>query len=276
MQSLSVDLRSRAGGPKLRAVDDVSFDIGAGETLGLVGQSGSGKSTIGRALLGLVPIANGAVTFDGVDVTHAGFKQRRALSSRIQVVFQDPYSSLNPARKIGLTLAEPLRVRGSIDKTEKRELVRSALERVGLPAEAANRYPAHFSGGQRQRIAIARALILSPRLVILDEPVSALDLSVQAQILNLLATLQKEVGLSYLFISHDLAVVRYLSQHIAVLKGGHIVEYGSADDLYRRPAHPYTRALLAAAPVPDPAIQRGRSVALMREQSGLDAKPVRV
>jgi peptide/nickel transport system ATP-binding protein len=265
LRDLVVEFTRRRGAPPLRAVDGVSFDVRAGETVGLVGQSGSGKTTIGRAILGLVAPTAGSILFDGREITHAGFRERRALSAHLQVVFQDPYSSLNPTRKIGQTLAEPLTVHLKLGKEEIAERVREGLERVGLPAGAAERYPAQFSGGQRQRIAIARALMLSPRLVICDEPVTALDLSVQAQVLNLLAELQRELALSYLFIAHDLAVVRYLSHRIVVLNKGRVVESGPADEVYRRPTHPYTQALLAAAPVPDPAIQRGRSSALVEE-----------
>ena len=246
--------------PPLRAVDGVSFTAAAGETLGLVGESGSGKTTIGRAILGLVPVGGGTISFDGTSITHAGHRERRRLSSDLQVVFQDPYSSLNPTRTVGQTLTETLRVQGASQATA-RARARELLERVGLPPEAVNRYPAHFSGGQRQRIAIARALMAQPRLVICDEPASALDLSVQAQVLNLLRELQDELHLTYLFIAHDLAVVRHLSHRIIVLYHGRIMEQGSAADVYSNPIHPYTQALLAAAPVPDPDEQRRRRIA---------------
>jgi peptide/nickel transport system ATP-binding protein len=244
----------------MTAVNGVSLSIGTGETVGLVGESGSGKSTIGRAILGLTPVSAGTVTFDGADVTHWTSKQRRPLSSELQVVFQDPYSSLNPARTVGQTLAEGLRYqRDTVTSAQVGEKVRTTLQQVGLPADAATRFPGHFSGGQRQRIAIARALMGSPRLVICDEPVSALDLSVQAQVLNLLKELQSRLGLSYLFISHDLAVVRYMAQRIVVLYRGMIMEEGDAEEVYRRPAHPYTRTLLESAPIPDPRLQRERA-----------------
>ena len=261
VRDLSVEFRQGRRRPPLRAVDGVSLEIGAGETLGLVGESGSGKSTIGRAILGLTPVASGSVSFDGQDITRAGPRRRRALSSRMQVVFQDPYSSLNPTRTIGQTLAEPLLVHRDLDRTQTGAQVRAMLDRVGLPADTADRYPGQFSGGQRQRIAIARALMLSPELVICDEPVSALDLSIQAQVMNLLDELQRELHLSYLFIAHDLAVVRHLSHRIVVLYRGQVMESGPAAQVYTRPAHPYTRALLAAAPVPDPVQQHARRTA---------------
>jgi peptide/nickel transport system ATP-binding protein len=243
-----------------RAVDEVSFQIAVGETVGLVGESGSGKSTIGRAIVGLTPVTGGSISFAGDNITRAGRTQRRTLSKSLQMVFQDPYSSLNPAKTVGATLAEPLLVRPEIAVRERPALVRTALELVGLPPEAALRYPAQFSGGQRQRIAIARALVVSPRLVVCDEPVSALDLSIQAQVINLLADLQSDLGLSYLFVAHNLAVVRHLSQRIVVLYRGRIMESGPASTVYLQPAHPYTRALIASAPVPDPTVTRVRAV----------------
>jgi len=235
------------------AVDRVSLTLRDGDTLGLVGESGSGKSTLGHAVLGLVRPSSGAIRFRGEDITQRTERRRRALSRQLQIVFQDPYSSLNPSRTIGSTLAEPLRVHArSASRADSVARVAAALEDVGLPRSAANRYPAQFSGGQRQRIAIARALIVEPRLVICDEPTSALDLSVQAQILNLLLALQERHDLSYLFISHDIDVVRHMAHRIAVLRQGQIVEEGPAADVADRPEHPYTRSLLAAVPVPDP------------------------
>ncbi|MGH1503231.1 MAG: oligopeptide/dipeptide ABC transporter ATP-binding protein [Acidimicrobiales bacterium] len=231
------------------AVDGVSFDIAPGETLGLVGESGSGKSTIGKALLGLQPPNSGTVTLNGKDITDASLKQRRSLASELRVVFQDPYSSLNPARTIAQTLSEPLRLIG-VEGDEARARVVAAIESVGLPAEAVDRRPAQFSGGQRQRVAIARALVCDPSVVVLDEPVSALDLSTQAQVLNLLADLRDQRGLSYLFIAHDLGVVRYLSQRVVVLYRGQVMEAGDVDTVVNDPRHPYTVALTAAAPVP--------------------------
>jgi oligopeptide/dipeptide ABC transporter ATP-binding protein len=244
--------------PLLRAVDGVSLQIRVGETLGLVGESGSGKSTLGRAILGLVPVAGGTVEFEGRDITYASRPDRRRLSRSLQVVFQDPYSSLNPARTIGQILAEPILVHERLSRADTAQRVRAALRRVGLPADSADRYPSDFSGGQRQRIAIARALIVTPKLVICDEPVSALDLSIQAQILNLLADLQQDLSLSYLFISHDLAVVRHTAQRVVVLYQGRIVESGPARIVCDTPAHPYSQALLASVPLADPARQRSR------------------
>ena len=259
VRGLTVEFHRGRGSPALRAVDGVDLSIAARETVGLVGESGSGKSTIGRAILGLTPIKEGSVSFAGVDITRASYRARRRLSADLQVVFQDPYSSLNPTRTIGQTLAEPLRVHGRPERAVVAERVALTLERVGLPSDAADRFPAQFSGGQRQRIAIARALMTQPQLVICDEPVSALDLSVQAQVLNLLRDLQDELKLSYLLISHDLAVVRHLSHRIVVLYRGRVMEQGSAATISGNPAHPYTQALLQAVPVPDPAVQRGRA-----------------
>ena len=252
----------------LRAVDDVAFAIGARETVGLVGESGSGKSSIANAVLGFAPVAGGAITFDGEDIVGASRDRRRRLSAALQVVFQNPYSSLNPARTIGQTLSETLRPHGTPSKPEVSERVASILDRVGLEPAAADRYPNQFSGGQRQRIAIARALIVRPRLVICDEPVSSLDLSVQAQVLNLLRGFQDELGLSYLFISHDLAVVRHVAKRVVVLYRGRVMEAGPAAVVYDHPAHPYTRALLQSAPVPNPSLQRARRAA--RERSTPD------
>jgi ABC-type glutathione transport system ATPase component len=258
VHDLTVEYRSGRRAKHVRALDSVSLSIGAGETLGLVGESGSGKSTLARAILGLAPVRSGTIEYDGRDITRATRSERRALSADVQVVFQDPYSSLNPARTVRQTLAEPLGVHERLSRREVSERVREMLVRVGLAADAADRYPRHFSGGQRQRIAIARALMLSPRLIVCDEAVSALDLSVQAQILNLLLELQEELSLSYLFISHDLSVVRHLSHRIVVLYLGEVVESGPTNVVCGRPTHPYTRALLASAPVPDPAPQRAR------------------
>ena len=251
----------RRGRTTFRALDDVSFDVHPGETVGLVGESGSGKSTVARAVLGLAPIQAGSVRFDGRDITNLSFKERRALYRRMQIVFQDPYGSLNPSRTIGRTLAEPLRSYGEHDRAEVRTRVRAMLDQVHLPPAAADRYPSQFSGGQRQRIAIARALMLAPDLVICDEAVSALDLSVQAQILNLLRELQAAKGLGYLFISHDLEVVRHLCDRTIVLYKGRGMEAGPTERLLTAPAHPYTQALREAAPVPNPRLQRERRAA---------------
>jgi peptide/nickel transport system ATP-binding protein len=240
------------------AVDHVDLQVGASETVGLVGESGSGKSTIGRAVLGLTEASTGEIYFDGERVTVARRSQRRQLSRRLQVIFQDTHSSLNPTKTVGYTLAEPLMVHRRLRSAEVTKRVHEMLDRVGLPPAAAQRYPWQFSGGQRQRISIARALMLSPRLIICDEPVSALDLSVQAQILNLLCEFQEQFGLSYLFITHDMAVVRYLAHRVYVMYCGRIVESGTAEQVHDRPAHPNTRALLAAAPVADPTAQARR------------------
>ncbi|RZU32066.1 oligopeptide/dipeptide ABC transporter ATP-binding protein [Blastococcus saxobsidens] len=248
------------------AIDGVGFDIAPGETVGLVGESGSGKSTIGKAVLGLHPPASGAVRLHGQDVTRLSLKQRTSLAADLRVVFQDPYSSLNPARTIGQTLVEPLRLMG-VGAAEALVRARKGLESVGLPADAVDRFPSQFSGGQRQRIAIARALVCDPKVVVLDEPVSALDLSTQAQVLNLLADLRDEHGLAFLFIAHDLGVVRFLAQRVVVLYRGQIMETGPVESVTQRPRHPYTVALTAAAPVPRPAEQAARRAA--REALGV-------
>ncbi|MEF2978088.1 ABC transporter ATP-binding protein [Subtercola sp. YIM 133946] len=241
--------------PPLQAVDGVSLSVAPRETVGIVGESGSGKSTIGRAILGLAPIDRGTISLAGDDITHAGYGQRRKISADLQVIFQDPYSSLNPTRTIGQTLSESLIAQGHRSRSEIEARVATMLHRVGMSEDAASKYPNRFSGGQRQRIAIARALMTQPRLVICDEPTSALDLSVQAQILNLMRELQDEFQLSYLFIAHDLAVVRHLSHRIIVVYKGQVMEQGASNTVYSFPAHPYTRALLSAVPVPDPVEQ---------------------
>lgn len=256
--NLTLDFNIGRGQLPLRAVNDVTFTLQRGETIGLVGESGSGKTTIGRAILGLAVPSAGRIRFDGCEVTRLSGKARRGLSARLQVIFQDPYSSLNPTRTIGQTLSETVRVHVSGSGQEIRGRVDAIMERVGLDRSAGDKYPSQFSGGQRQRIAIARALMLRPDLVICDEPVSGLDLSIQAQVLNLLKELQREMGLSYLFIAHDLAVVRFLSHRIMVLYRGSIMEQGDAKTVYTTPHHPYTRSLLNAAPVPDPAQQLRR------------------
>jgi peptide/nickel transport system ATP-binding protein len=255
VRDLSVDYPGR-GGRVLHALRGVSIKIAAGETLGLVGESGSGKSTLGRVILGMTRATTGTVRFEGEDITDASRARRKALARDIQVIFQDPYGSLNPARSIGATLAEPLLNEASLSRSERLQRVEAALAQVGLPPDAAGRYLTQFSGGQRQRVAIARAVIGRPKLVVCDEPVSALDLSVQAQALNLLNELQKRLGLALLFISHDLMVVRHVSHRVAVLYHGEIVEDGEASELLSAPKHPYTRALIDAAPVPDPVAQR--------------------
>jgi oligopeptide/dipeptide ABC transporter ATP-binding protein len=240
-------------------VDGVSFDILRGSTLGLVGESGCGKTTAGRTILRLVEATGGSVSFDGVDVLKADGRTLRTLRRDMQIVFQDPFGSLNPRMKVGGIVAEPLDVFAVGDGRERRERVAELLARVGLRSDDARRYPHEFSGGQRQRIGIARAIALNPRFVVLDEPVSALDVSIQAQILNLLNDLKAELKLTYLFIAHNLAVVEHFSDRVAVMYLGKIVEVADAADLYARPSHPYTMALLASVPEPDPARRRERS-----------------
>jgi oligopeptide/dipeptide ABC transporter ATP-binding protein len=252
--SVSFDARRRSRAATL-AVDDVSFDIAAGSTVALVGESGSGKSTIGNAVLGLVRASSGRVEFRGETIVDSSHFEREKISRHIQIVFQDPYGSLNPSRTIGQTMVEPLLVKGRRFEGDRESAVVAVLEQVGLTADVARRYPSQFSGGQRQRIAIARAMITNPDLVICDEPVSSLDLSVQAQILNLLAEQQRERNLSYLFISHDLAVVRRVADTIVILYRGRVVEFGTSTEVTETPRHPYTIALLNAAPVPDPVEQ---------------------
>jgi oligopeptide/dipeptide ABC transporter ATP-binding protein len=246
---LKVSYRGRGRRSRLvAALDGVDLTMQAGRTVGLVGESGSGKSTLGRAILGLAPISGGSVRFCGRDITRADVRERRVLSREIQVVFQDPYGSLNPTKSVGSTLGEPLRVQRDRSAAAIKARVAEVLDQVGLPADAARRFPGEFSGGQRQRIAIARALVLSPSLIICDEPVSALDLSIQAQILNLFMDLRRELDLTYLFISHDLGVVEHLSDRVMIMYLGRIVEQASAQEIFSHANHPYTRALLAEVP----------------------------
>ncbi len=244
----------------VRAVDDVSFDIFAGETLGLVGESGCGKSTVGRTLLRLIEPTSGEIWFEGGDITNIGKKDLRSIRREMQIIFQDPYASLNPRLNILSIISEPLKIHGIGNKTEQKERVGELLGKVGLDPNYMFRYPHEFSGGQRQRLGIARALALNPKLIIADEPVSALDVSVQAQVVNLLQDLQAEFGLTYLFISHGLAVVEHISQRVAVMYLGKIVELADSKELYENPLHPYTKALLSAIPVPDPRRKRTRIV----------------
>jgi oligopeptide/dipeptide ABC transporter ATP-binding protein len=244
----------------VRAVDGVTFEIYEGETLGLVGESGCGKSTVGRCLLRLIEPTRGEVRFRDRDVLSLSGKDLRALRREMQIIFQDPYASLNPRLRVRDIVAEPLVVHGVGEKSERKERVAELLRKVGLDPDYMNRYPHEFSGGQRQRIGIARALALNPKLIVADEPVSALDVSVQAQVINLLEDLQSEFRLTYFFISHGLAVVEHISDRVAVMYLGRIVEIASAADLYARPMHPYTRALLSAIPVPDPTRHRERIV----------------
>jgi peptide/nickel transport system ATP-binding protein len=245
-------------GDRFRAVDSVTLRLESGETLGLVGESGSGKSTLARTILQLLRPTSGSVRFEGREIAGLSARAMRPLRREMQIVFQDPQASLNPRRRIGQIVGEPLRLQGVGSGEERRRQVQELLERVGLSPEHHDRYPHEFSGGQRQRIGIARALALRPKLIVADEPVTALDVSIRAQILDLLAELQEEMGLSYLFVAHDIGVVRHVSDRIAVMHGGKIVEEGSAEQICERPLHPYTRSLLAAVPVPDPNEARSR------------------
>jgi len=242
----------------VHAVDDVSFTVHEGETLGLVGESGCGKTTLGRTLLRLYEPTAGTIRFAGTDITHLGEKELRPLRRDMQMVFQDPFASLNPRRRVADLVGDVLGVHGERDKARRRSTAIELLERVGLPASVADRYPRALSGGQRQRVGIARALALRPRLLVADEPVSALDVSVQAQVVNLLEDLQQELGLTYVVISHDLAVVRHIADRIGVMYLGRLVELADADAVHAAPLHPYTEALMSAAPVPDPRASSSR------------------
>ena len=247
----------RSGGDVVHAVDGVSLEVRSGETLGVVGESGCGKSTLGRLLVRLHEPTSGSVRFGGSDITTLSRRRLRPYRREMQMIFQDPYASLNPRKRVGQILGDPFEIHGGMTRAATRQRVRELLETVGLSPDHVNRYPHEFSGGQRQRIGIARALALQPELLILDEPVSALDVSIQAQVINLLQDLQEHLGLAYLFIAHDLSVVRHLSHRIAVMHAGRLVEVGDRDRVFDHPQHDYTKALLSAVPIPDPH-QRGQ------------------
>lgn len=244
----------------VRAVEDVSFELNRGETLSLVGESGSGKTTTGRCVLRLIEPTSGRILFDGQDVATKSRHELRAMRKRMQIIFQDPYSSLNPRMTVQSMLTEAMAIHGLHDRATRRDRVMELLELVGLSREAADRYPHEFSGGQRQRIGVARALAVEPDLIVADEPVSALDVSIQAQVVNLLKDLQERLGIAYLFIGHDLSVVQHISHRVAVMYLGRIVETGSVEEIFAHPAHPYTKALLSAVPRPEPGRKRTNQV----------------
>lgn len=257
----------------VKAVDGLTFDIHQGETLGLVGESGCGKSTTGRAILQLYKPTAGQVIFEGEDITAMRGESLRKMRRRMQMIFQDPYASLNPRMTVGNIISEPLEVHGLLNGKERREKVKELLDVVGLNPYFVNRYPHEFSGGQRQRIGVARALALNPDFIVCDEPISALDVSIQAQVINLLEDLQQEFGLTYLFIAHDLSVVRHISDRIAVMYLGKLVELTTRDDLYAKPMHPYSQALLSAVPIPDPVVEEKRQRVILEGDVPSPANP---
>jgi oligopeptide transport system ATP-binding protein len=257
----------------VQAVDDVSFSVSEGETVGLVGESGCGKSTLARSILQLIRPTSGSVRFRGTELTDLNRRQLRPLRREMQMIFQDPYASLNPRKRVGQIVGDPLKLHGIASGNELKTRVQSLLDRVGLSAEHYNRFPHEFSGGQRQRIGVARALALEPKMIIADEPVSALDVSIQAQIINLLEDLQDEFELTYVFVAHDLGVVRHVSDRIAVMYLGKIVEIGPAEDVYTKPIHPYTVSLLSAVPIPDPRQNQARQHVVLEGDVPSPANP---